>query len=63
VPWEFEYSYGIHCAKLTNGPANGRCFYFEDDGCSQEIRYGMVGEAVHAWVGGGEIKCWKCETW
>jgi hypothetical protein len=64
-PWTFGYNYGIHCAKVTNGPDGGFCQFFQDDGCSQDIgndgRAQVGGKVVT--VGYQEIKCWTCRSW
>jgi hypothetical protein len=63
-PWTFGYSYGIHCAKVTNGPDDGWCQFWADDNCSEDIgndsRVSPGGQVTTQ--GYVEIKCWTCKT-
>jgi hypothetical protein len=61
--WEFGYSYGIHCAKVVDGPSGGRCQFWADDKCSHDIgNESNVAVGGTAYAGYGEIRCWTCSS-
>jgi hypothetical protein len=59
APYEYAYSYGIHCARVTGGSlgVGGQCLFFGDERCT----YTLGGTGIEGvFQSSKEIKCWKC---